>query len=415
MPAAGAVAGTHPARTDLRERAKRAFFRSFFRLLLGFVALAEWACTAWVLHAAGVRIPLGLHLAAPLAIFALNRWLIVRRPARRRRPLFDAAVRVYVAVAFTCIFAALFLAFAGGLWVAAAAAATLASPAAAAGVDRVGFWLVNGGLATIAALFLFGYTAGRRALGVTQLEVPIRGLSAALDRFRIVHLSDLHLGPYLGLVELAAHVARVNALAPDLICITGDLVDRPETCALAFPALAGLRARHGVLVTLGNHDVYAGADHVAAELRRLTPFRVLRDARTELRVGDAVLPVLGLDDLGRDWARGVAEHPALPPLVATLPAATPFLVLSHRPDCFPQAASLGAALVLSGHTHGGQLGLPAGRGQVRNLAQFITAFARGLYRTGHATLYVNRGLGFTGQPIRLFTPREIAVLTLRAA
>jgi predicted MPP superfamily phosphohydrolase len=208
----------------------------------------------------------------------------------------------------------------------------------------------------------------------------------------------------------------VNALAPDLVCVTGDLVDRRETCAVAFPTLAGLRARHGVVVTLGNHDVYAGADAVTAALERLTPFAVLRNARMELRIGEAALAILGVDDLGRDWARGVPEHPALPPLAARVPSGQPIIVLSHRPDCFRQAARLGATLMLSGHTHGGQLALPAWLGsRARNLAEFITEFDRGLYRESDATLYVNRGLGFTGQRVRLFTPREIACIELRPA
>jgi predicted MPP superfamily phosphohydrolase len=165
------------------------------------------------------------------------------------------------------------------------------------------------------------------------------------------------------------------------------------------------------VVTLGNHDVAAGAAAVTAALRHHTSFTVLRNARTELVVDDAVLAVVGVDDRGRDWARGVPEHPALPPLARGL--GRPFIVLSHRPDCFPQAAALGASLVLSGHTHGGQLGLPWRR-RVRNLAEFITAFDRGVFTHGDATLVVSCGLGFTGQPIRLFTPREISVLELRA-
>ena len=257
---------------------------------------------------------------------------------------------------------------------------------------------------------MLGYTAGRRALAVTRLAIPVADLPPQLDGFRIVQLSDLHLGTHLGLAELEAHVARVNALEPDLVCITGDIVDRVETCAVAFPVLAGLRARHGVIATLGNHDFAAGADDVAAALRRYTPFTVLRDERADV----AGLAVLGVDDLGLDWARGVPEHPALPALAASVPPGTPAIVLSHRPDCFPQAAALGACLMLSGHTHGGQLGLPIGR-RVRNLAEFMTRFDRGLYRERGALLYVNRGLGFTGQPIRLFTSREIAVLELRGA
>jgi len=399
------TAGALAPPLGLAERAKRVFFRSFFRLLVAFIALAEWACVAWVLFVSGIRTPRALHVLAPLAIYALNRWIITR--PRRARPVLDAALRVYVPVAFSSIFMALFLAFAGLAW-------GLAAPVSGPRLAHAYYWLVNAGFATVGGLLFYGYSFGRRALGVSHLEVPVRGLPRALDGLRVVHLSDLHIGQHLGLAELAEHVARVNALAPDVICLTGDLVDRPETCAQAFPTLAGLGARHGVFVTLGNHDVYAGAEIVTAALRRLTPFRVLRDERCDLEIDGEVLTLLGIDDLGRDWARGVLEHPALPPLAAGIGEARPFIVLSHRPDCFPQAARLGAALMLSGHTHGGQLALPWPARRPRNLAEFISAFDRGLYREGDATLYVNRGLGFTGQKIRLFTPREIACLTLRA-
>ena len=176
-----------------------------------------------------------------------------------------------------------------------------------------------------------------------------------------------------------------------------------------------MQARHGVLVTLGNHDFYAGAELVTEALRRLTPFTVLRDDAFHLDLGGARLTVAGIDDLGRDWARGVLEHPALPPLAAAVAPGSPLIVLSHRPDCFAQAARLGAALMLSGHTHGGQLALPPIGRRVRSLARFISRFDRGLFRDGDATLYVNRGLGFTAQKVRLFTSREIACLELTPA
>src|SRR5439155_613331 len=108
---------------------------------------------------------------------------------------------------------------------------------------RAYYWLVNAGFATVAGLLFSGYTFGRRQLAVSHLEVPVRGLPSTLDGLRLVHLSDLHIGAHLDLAELGEHVERVNALAPDLICVTGDLVDRPETCAEAFPTLAGPRRR----------------------------------------------------------------------------------------------------------------------------------------------------------------------------
>jgi predicted MPP superfamily phosphohydrolase len=395
------------------ERVKRAFFRSFFRLLLGVVALAEWACVAWTLHAVGRDVPAWLHAPAIAAVFLVNRWVVLHRRGSRPMPrLVARAVPVYASMAFTTVFCALVLAVAGVVW----AVGRLAGLPLGAGepLARAYFWVVNLGIGTVVGLFLHGYTAGQRALTLTRLTVRVPGLPAPLAGLRIVHLSDLHIGTYLAGDELAEHVRRVNALAPDVIVVTGDLVDRAETCADGFPVLAGLRARHGVFVTLGNHDFAAGAAEVTAALRRLTPFTVLRDARADVVVDGAVLPLLGLDDLGRDWARGVFEHPGLVRLGPSVPRGMPFVVLSHRPDCFAQAVRAGAALMLAGHTHGGQLALPAGRGRVRNLAEFITPFSRGLYRIGDATLYVNRGLGFTAQKIRVFTPREIAVVELAA-
>ncbi len=390
------------------ETLRAAFFRSFFRLLILFIGIAEWATAAWVLGALGVRVPLLVHLVAPLLVLALNRVVIEHGRRLSRRPVAALAVRLYVAVAFTSIFCGLFLGLAAIPWTVARLVGTAPS------LGSAYFWLVNAGLAVIASLMLHGYTLGARALTVTRLEVAVPDLPSALDGLRIVHLSDLHVGQYLDLGELADHVRRVNALEPDVVCITGDIVDRAWTCGPAFPVLAGLRAPRGVFVTLGNHDVYAGAGVVTAALRTLTPFTVLRNAHAEVCVNGAVLPVVGVDDLGRDWARGVHEHPALSGLAAGLPPGRPWLLLSHRPDCFAQAARLGVSLMLSGHTHGGQLALPARGGRrARNLAEFITAFDRGTYRQGSSTLYVNRGLGFTGQKVRLFTPREVACIELR--
>ncbi len=399
------------------ERLRLRFFRSFFALVLLAIAIAEWAILARIAARLGIDLPGWLHVAAPAAIWAGNRAILLTR-GRTMRGL--RLRRAYAGVAFTSVFAGVFLLLATlvGAAVAPAGAAVLAGVGMPfAGLAPGGAWqlFVDAGLATIAGLFLWGYTGGRRRVLVSRHAIAVRDLPPALDGFRIVHLSDLHIGEHLDVDELAAHVARVNALAPDLVCITGDLVDRAETCATAFPVLGRLRATHGVIATLGNHDHAAGAAAVASALRRHTNFTVLCDERTDVVVAGTTLAVLGLDDLGRDWARGVTEHPALPPLARGVAPGTTMLVLSHRPDCFPQAAAAGAALVLSGHTHGGQLGLPfLRRGRTRNLAEFITPYDHGLFEEDGSTLVVSRGLGFTAQPVRLFMPREIGCLELRA-
>lgn len=404
---------------DLGEQLQRRFFRIFFRLLLVAITVGEWIVVARVLARAGATVAPAHHALGLAGLYGLNLFLTRRLRTRPRGPVFD----VYTAFAFTSVFAATVIVGAELAWAVLRAAATpgLALAAFVPPVDPSRWRAVfdatlDTTLVATGALFLFGYTHGRRALAITRMTIPVKALPAAFDGFRIVHLSDLHLGTYLGHDELAEHVARVNALAPDLVCITGDLVDRAVTCAELFPVLADLRARHGVVVTLGNHDVAAGAEAVTAGLRAHTPFTVLRNARIDLERDGCRLAIVGLDDLGRDWARGVLDHPALPGLVEGAPAGEPLVVLTHRPDCFDQAAALGASLVLAGHTHGGQIGLPTPfRRRVRNFAEMITRYDRGTFRSDAATLVVSNGLGFTGQPIRLFTPREIGCLELRPA
>jgi hypothetical protein len=141
----------------------------------------------------------------------------------------------------------------------------------------------------------------------------------------------------------------------------------------------------------------------------------LRDEQTTIEIRGQTLHVIGLDDHGRDWARGKTSVPYLSAAMARVPADEPILLLSHRPDVFPQAAERRVALTLSGHTHGGQIGVPWFDGRIRNLAEFMTDFDRGLYERGGSYLYVNSGLGVTGQRIRLNTPREIVVIDLRTA
>lgn len=418
---ANGVSGALPSAgaPDLGERLRLGFFRVFFRLLLGAIAIGQWMVLARILARAGATIVPVQHLLGTLAFYGVNLLLTRRMRAHRSGRL----LAFYTAFAFSSVFGALVIVGAELVWLVlrltappGVALAAFVPPVDPARWQPLFDATLDAVLVATGGLFAFGYTHGRRALAMTRAVVPVAGLPAAFEGFRIVHLSDLHLGTYLGRDELAAHVERVNALTPDLVCITGDLVDRAATCAELFPVLAGLRARHGVLVTLGNHDVAAGAAAVADGVRTLTPFTLLRNARIAIEHGDARLTVVGLDDLGRDWARGVLEHPALPALTQDLPDGEPLVVLTHRPDCFEQAAAHGAHLVLAGHTHGGQIGLPTPIGRrVRNFAEFMTRYDRGTFRTGAATLVVSNGLGFTGQPVRLFTPREIGCLELRRA
>jgi uncharacterized protein len=402
----------------LRVVVARAFFRSFFALLVLAASAAQWAVLAWIAALAFDLAPQWpLHLVAIAGLYAVNRMATAGRRVRPNGPVF----RAYAATAFVSLFCAVFLlatwlafgvahAVLGALTAQAVGAA--GQHAVQAGVGDAFRWVASLGMGGIALVMGYGYVWGQHELRVSRLVVPVRGLRRPL---RVAQISDIHVGQNLSRAQLERFVAAVNATEPDLVCITGDIADSPlADTATFFPILAGLRARGGVCAILGNHDHYAGAAHVAAELRRWTPFHVLRDEAVTLSFDDARLHVIGLDDRGRDWARGLQSDACLADLLDAAPGDAPVVLLTHRPDLFPQAAERDVVLTLAGHTHGGQLALPW-RGRRRNLAEFITAFDRGHYRRGDAHLYVNSGLGVTGQRIRVFTPREITVAELTPA
>ena len=408
----------------MRERLTHLFFHFFFRLLIFVISCGQWISFAWLWSAAtGADVSAASFAAGCIGMYVVNFFVIgYRRRHLNRQP--GLGFRLYGAVAFTALFCFVFLAASVALWaiarpiVGSLHALTVPGDAAiSAGFETEGAfrWFVTTGMGGIALLFGYGYVFGRRQLRVSHLTVPVRGWTGD-RRLRIAQISDVHVGQNLSAAELTHFVARVNELQPDLICLTGDIADGPlADCARFFPILGELRAPLGVCAILGNHDHYAGADDVAAALERWTDFRVLRDAACTLTDEGRTLHVIGLDDRGRDWARGVVLDERLTRLLAAAPLDVPLLLLNHRPDLFPQAAAAGVSLMLAGHTHGGQLALPGFGSRRRNLADFITPFSRGLYEQGGSYLYVNCGLGVTGQPIRLFTPREIALIELRPA
>jgi predicted MPP superfamily phosphohydrolase len=403
-----------PTWERLRASLTRWFFGHFFRLLLLVASVSEWTVLYWLF-----RRSLG-----PGIIFAANRWAAVQTQRRRRdRNPAGALPRFYYAFAFTCLFCFSFLLLTATLWmtarvlvgaIAVEARTTQASLVIDAGLDLVFRWFADAGMAVIALALAYGYTIGQRRLRITHLGLQLRNAPESLHGLRIVQISDIHIGQNIGKQHLECFVARVNELHPDLICITGDVIDGPFSDVQSLlPVLGRLRAAHGVFAILGNHDHYAGADRVATALETLTTATVLRDEHLAIRVNGTRLHIVGLDDRGRDWARGVPTSPYLPIALAAIPEEEPVLLLCHRPDLFPQAAAAGVPLMLSGHTHGGQLAVPWFNGRRRNLAEFITAYDRGLFERDGSYLYVNCGLGVTGQRIRLFTPREITVIDVQ--
>jgi len=258
---------------------------------------------------------------------------------------------------------------------------------------------------------LWGASVGSYRVRVDRVDLPARSISPRHGALRIAHVTDLHIGPLLRPPRLREFVDRINRLEAGLVVITGDLFDfDPEFVEAGCRELGRLQAPHGVYAVLGNHDVYTGADAVADGIERRTSIRLLRDEWECIDIAGAPLVIAGIEDSGDGWTERESESAALERLASEIPEDLPSLLLAHRPSFFAHAARLGFSVVLSGHTHGGQVALPIAHHY--NPSRLIAHQTRGIFRARGSTLYVSRGLGMAGLPLRLNCPREIALLRL---
>jgi predicted MPP superfamily phosphohydrolase len=355
---------------------------------------------SWVLLGAGLLIPLGLFAAR----VAGRSWVRV----------IPSAAFLWMGMAFL-LFATLLVVdvVRSGAWLSSWVAEWFrqlpeppADPARRQFVARA----VAGGAVLVAGTA--GLVSYRSATGPAVIEeVPIRlpKLPPSLSGYTIAQISDLHVGPTIREKEVRRVIEQTNALKPDLIVITGDLVDgTPRELGHIVAELARLQARHGVVFITGNHEYYSGVD-AWLELLPTLGIRPLRNQ--QLAIGDegGRFTLAGVDDWsasqfgrghGMDLEKAVAGHDGERPLV----------LLAHQPRDFEAAVRAGVDLQLSGHTHGGQL-FPF------NLAVRATVpWVKGLYRetvdgrTGQ--IYVSRGTGYWGPPMRLGSPPEISKLIL---
>jgi hypothetical protein len=252
----------------------------------------------------------------------------------------------------------------------------------------------------------YGVLLRRRLVRVVEREVRVPGLDPRLDGLRIAQLSDLHIGALTPKTWGLAWARAANERAPDLAVVTGDLVTSgTEFHPDVAEVVGALRARHGTFVSMGNHD-YFGEGEPLISLMRARGATVLRNEGVEIEHQGAKLWLAGLDDTWTrrdDLARALRDRPAG---VATL-------LLAHDPERFDQAAEAGVELVLSGHTHGGQIAVPF-LARFVGLANLAHRYRLGFYRRGPSTLYVHPGLGTTGPPFRLGVAPEVTILVLRA-
>jgi predicted MPP superfamily phosphohydrolase len=280
-----------------------------------------------------------------------------------------------------------------------------ATVAASVGAARLQAIVVVGLAFSAVARGIYEQRGGPR---VTRHEVRLARWPRALDGFRIVQISDIHIGPILDRRFAAAVTAQVNALAPDLIAITGDLVDGDARRLRAEVAPFGeLRAPQGVWFVTGNHDYFSGVDAWVANVRRLG-IRPLRNERVTIEHNGAAFDLAGVEDHHAYMVHPTEKSDVVKALADRDPGRA-VVLLAHDPLTFKTAARCGVDLQLSGHTHGGQIW------PFNYMVRLSTPFVAGHYRRGDAQLFVSRGTGFWGPAMRLFAPAEIAEITVRSS
>jgi predicted MPP superfamily phosphohydrolase len=256
-----------------------------------------------------------------------------------------------------------------------------------------------------AAVTGYGVFIQRFALSLREQELKFPGLSKDLDGLRLVQLTDIHLSPFLSERELARAVDMANEIRAHLALVTGDLIttarDPLDAC---LRQLARLRTEGGVFGCLGNHEIYADAEDYVEQHGARLGLRFLRRQAEPLPFGGAVLNLAGVDyqPSRKPYLIG-AERIVAPGAFNVL--------LSHNPDVFPVAARQGYQLTIAGHTHGGQVRVEILR-QDLNIARFFTPYVDGLYRRDGAAVFVSRGIGTIGLPLRMGAPPEVNLLRL---
>lgn len=262
------------------------------------------------------------------------------------------------------------------------------------------------------AITAVGYANARRLAQVRRVAVRIDGLRRELDGFSIAQISDVHVGPTIGRAQVESIVQAVNALQPDMVAITGDLVDGTVADLRDdVAALAALRSRYGTFFVTGNHEYYSGAAAWVVELRRIG-ITVLMNEHVALEHASGApsgrVVVAGVTDyITRQAAIGERSDP-----VAALAGAPPAglrVLLAHQPRSALDAESAGYHLQLSGHTHGGQFW------PWNHLVRLQQPYTAGLHKLGAMWVYTSRGTGYWGPPKRFAAPSEITLLRMRCA
>jgi len=245
------------------------------------------------------------------------------------------------------------------------------------------------------------YDLVERTITIPRLPEAFRGFSIGL-------LSDIHSSVFMNKEDMDGYVKAMNALAPDVIFVTGDFVNSATREVYPFAeSFSQLKAPHGVFGVLGNHDYFADVDVVSKEVDACG-VKLLRNDARQISIGSSAINIVGVDDIGR----GARASDYIGRALSSVTNTAPRILLCHKPYFMEEFSSNAFDLVLSGHTHGGQVVFAKINDTYITPASLWSKYVWGLYRHNDTQLYVNRGLGSVGIPFRMNCPPEVTKLTL---
>lgn len=258
----------------------------------------------------------------------------------------------------------------------------------------------------------YGVFLEKHSHEVNDVEFPIRNLHPALDGFTISLISDIHSSVFMTKKDMDRYVDLVNEMGSDMVVVPGDFVNGNLEEVYPFAeAFSNLRARYGAFGVMGNHDYYNSNPVLVAKEVDACGVKLLRNDRTVIEKGGGTFYLLGIDDVGRPQQAEAAMDVSIGQGTLDIPR----ILLCHRPYFLPQASARNIDLVLSGHTHGGQIVLAQFGDVVIAPASLASRYVWGKYNYGNTQMYISRGIGTVGLPIRINCPPEITKIRLRTA
>ena len=363
----------------------------------------------------------GTGLAVYLVLLAGNFGLFARRTSPTHMTAYDALISAPFAWwAASSIVAFLMVAL---LWLARRVARLFTGLNSQRSADDLASrgrrqFLERTATAVVAAPFVaggYGLFYGRLNLQTTRQRIRLAQLPKAFEGFRIAQLSDIHIGPFMSVDEVRRYVRITNDLKPDMIALTGDFITwDPSTQRAVVDALADLKAPFGIFGCLGNHEAWSNTEASITRLFAQVGIRILRQARVPVTASGESFNLIGVDFATRRHMMPGREHFVKQYLVGVESLVVPDtanILMSHNPDTFDRAAELGIGLSLAGHTHGGQVALEFVSPEIAP-SRLATPYVAGWFEKPGGQLYVNRGIGTIGVPMRIGAPPEITVYEL---